>query len=63
MEYSFSFYIHNFLPTYSSIQNKMSDFTLTKQESIAQIFWSKNDVQKRVHCVAKNIPFVIETLS
>ncbi len=34
--------------------------SLLAQESIAQLYWSKNDIQKKVHCVAKNIPFVIE---
>lgn len=41
----------------------MEDLVITKQESLAKEKFSKNEVQKEVHVVAKNLPFTVEVAS
>jgi hypothetical protein len=41
----------------------MEDLIIVKQESLAKEKFSKNEVQKEVHVVAKNLPFTIEVAS
>jgi len=40
-----------------------SAFSISRQDSLAVQKFSKNHVQKSVHCVAKNIPFALQVSS
>jgi hypothetical protein len=50
----------NILYYYFKNMNSPADFVILRQDSLGKEKFSKNEIQKEVHVVAKNLPFVLE---